>query len=113
MREIAPNLHVHTRRPCITPSVLSALVARAGAAAGPEELQVGTMAVAAAGAAQLSAAATDAPPPPPIGEDDAERAASLPAAQLGKALLVGNVRGQLTTVRAGAPGADESKVDSR
>lgn len=41
-----------------------------------------------------------------------ERAASLPVAQLAKALLAGNVRGQLTTITAGEPGQDESKVVS-
>lgn len=41
-----------------------------------------------------------------------ERAASLPVEQLAKALLAGNARGQLTTIAAGDPGAEESKVHS-
>jgi hypothetical protein len=66
-------------------------------------------------------AAADAPPPPGAAQQNAagrdgsaeERAASLPVEQAAKALLAGNVRGQLTTVRAGLAAADEERqVDS-
>ncbi|KAL4440393.1 hypothetical protein ABPG75_003394 [Micractinium tetrahymenae] len=72
--------------------------------------------------ARLFGTAAGTPPPPPAAGDvtaaaeqpgsEEERAASLPAEQLAKALLAGNARGQLTTIAAGDPGTEESKVHS-
>lgn len=68
-----------------------------------------------------AAAAAAAEPPPAAGGAAAsgssesredERAATLPVEQLAKALLAGNARGQLTTVKAGSPAHDQSKVSS-
>ena len=63
-------------------------------------------------ATTAAAAAAEAPPPAASGSSEEERAASLPVEQLAKALLAGNVRGQLTTVKAGSPAHDQSKVSS-
>ena len=65
----------------------------------------------------FSAAAAGGAPPPPAGDaqrpsEEDEKAASLPVEQLAKALLAGNARGQLTTIKAGEPGAEDSKVSS-
>lgn len=67
-------------------------------------------------------AAAETPPPttgaaaegaePDARGGDEQRAASLPVEQAAKALLAGNARGQLTSVRADGAAAEESKVYS-
>lgn len=71
-----------------------------------------TPAAAAAAAAEPPPAAGGATAPGGSSSSEDERAATLPVEQLAKALLAGNARGQLTTVKAGSPAHDQSKVSS-
>ena len=93
------------------PCVAIAAASWAGWRGASSRLFSGTPAAAAA-AAEPPPAAGGAAAPGSSGSNDDERAASLPVEQLAKALLAGNARGQLTTVKAGSPAHDQSKVSS-
>lgn len=93
------------------PAMTIAAASWAGWCGGSSRLFSGTTAAAAAAAEQPPAAGGAAAPDSSESSED-ERAATLPVEQLAKALLAGNARGQLTTVKAGSPAHDQSKVSS-